>query len=270
MKRVAVITGASSGLGAAFALQYATCYGAAQQCDELWLIARRLDRLDETKRQITAAGCDLHLHIRNISFDISGADGVQRFQELLRREAVRNPFTLILLINNAGFGIYGPFADTSQTELLSMIDTGIYALTGFCAAALPYMQAGAYIINMASLAAFLPVGNYAVYAAVKSYVMSFSLSLRAELKNRNIGVTAVCPGQVDTEFAQRALGCASAKMPRGAQNPQMIAAHGLRCAFNHAPLAVWGLRWKLQAFAARFIGRSLFATVSFRFIKRLR
>lgn len=269
MKRIAVITGASSGLGAAFAVQYAARYAAAQRCDELWLIARRADRLDETKRLITASCSAPRLHIRTIPLDISGSGGVRQFQTLLRQEAACNPFTLILLINNAGFGIYGPFADTPPDEVLSMIDTDIYALTGFCAAALPVMQPGAHIINTASLAAFLPVGNYAVYAAAKSYVMSFSLSLNAELKGRNIGVTAVCPGQVATEFAQRALGRASAKMPRGAQDPHVIAAHGLRCAFRHAPLAVWGWQWKLQAFASRFVGRSLFATVSFRWIKRL-
>ncbi|MEL3907291.1 MAG: SDR family NAD(P)-dependent oxidoreductase [Treponema sp.] len=268
MKHIAVITGAGSGLGAEFAVEYVRRYAAAQACDEVWLVGRRADALARTATGIRKLGSKIP-QVKTLPFDIGGAAGFSAFKQLLSEQSAAAPFTIVLLVNNAGFGIYGAFASTFPDEVLQMIDVNVYALTGFCAAALPFMQKGSYIVNVASMAAFLPVGNFAVYAAAKSYVLSFSLSLRAELCDRGIGVTAVCPGQTATEFARRAVHNSSAVMPQGAKDPYKVAAHALRCTFKNRPFALFGISWKLQAFASRFIGKGFFAWFTFKFVKRI-
>ncbi len=268
MKKITVITGAGSGLGREFAVQYALYAAEKQCCDELWLIARRRTALEAVKTEISAEIDGTRPALRIAAFDIGGAAGTAYFEKLLAKERSCNAFSIVMLINNAGFGVYGSFRESCTEAQLGMIDVNCYAVTGFCAAVLPFMERRSCIINTASMAAFLPVGNFAVYAATKAYVLSFSLALRNELRQDGIKVLALCPGQVDTGFAKRAVNSRFAVM-RGAQKPGKIVAHCLACAEKNKSLAVWGLSWKIQASFSRFIGRNFFAWLTFRYVKRI-
>ncbi|MBO5093412.1 MAG: SDR family NAD(P)-dependent oxidoreductase [Lachnospiraceae bacterium] len=183
---ITIITGASSGIGQEFALQLDSLF---HNMDEIWLIARRKERLTELSLA-------LHTKCRVIDMDVTNSASMNQLSELL---AVSKP-QIRMLVNCAGFGLMGAVEKLSLEEQLGMIRLNCEALTEMTYRCLPYMRGGSRIIQMASSAAFLPQANFAVYAASKSYVLSFSRALGQELKKRKIYVTSVCPGPVDTEF----------------------------------------------------------------------
>lgn len=260
MKRIAVITGASSGIGREFTRQVADKY----KFDEIWIIARREDKLRELETEI----------IRPVVMDVSGKDGVQSFKNFLENEdkklrAEESGIEIGLLINNAGFGTYGPFEETSLSRQLEMIDLNCVTVTGICGVSLPYLTKGSVIINTASLAAFLPLGNFAVYAASKSYVLSFSVALAAELNDKGIKVCALCPGSVSSEFANVASNGARREV-KGGFPPQKVVAQCLRRAFRGKKIALYRPKWRFSAFMSRFVGRYLGARFTYKYHKRPR
>lgn len=186
MKKIAIVTGASSGIGKEFALYIDKNF---TNIDEIWLIARRKDRLEEL-RDVINKSCII------IDEDITDLEFAKRFSEMLKQEKVG----VKLLVNCAGYGIMGSVQDMSLDVAVGMVDTNCAALTSVTKIALPYMIKKSRIINIASSAAFLPQAGFAIYSATKSYVLSLSRALNIELKDREIFVTAVCPGPVDTEF----------------------------------------------------------------------
>lgn len=186
MKNIIIITGASSGIGQEFALQIDTAFS---NIDEIWLVARREDRLLEVANVMEHT-------TRLIIMDVTDEYAMDDFEQLLEESDV----TVRMLINAAGFGLMGAFEDISLEEQLGMLQVNCEALTKLTYLALPYMAKGSRIIQMASSAAFLPQPDFAIYAATKSYVLSFSRALNRELSYRGIYVTAVCPGPVSTEF----------------------------------------------------------------------
>lgn len=265
MKKILIVTGASSGLGAEYARQLPK----TRHADELWLFARRRDRLEQISKEISAVTENASLTIRIFETDLSGATGVAAFEEILAEQASNDSVKIVIdtLVNNAGFGTYGPFEETPREKELSLLDINVYALTGITHAALPFLESGSRIINVASLAAFIPLGNFAVYAASKSYVLSFSYALAAELSEKGILVTAVCPGSVSTEFANVASNGARKKVLNG-KDPVKVVTHSLNCVKKGKVLAVMGFPWRVKAFASRFIGRYFFARYTFLHEKR--
>ena len=197
---IAIITGASSGLGRKFAE-----LADKENLDELWLIARRQERLQEL-----AAKC--HTTTRILALDLTQPSSLEQLSARLKKE---NP-QLKFLVNAAGFGKIGRYDEIPANELLRMIDLNCRGLTEMTCTCLPWMHKGTRIINLASAAAFCPQAKFAVYAATKSYVLSFSRSLAAELKEKGIFVTAVCPGPVDTPFFE-----VSGKLPGGMKEAVM-------------------------------------------------
>ena len=186
MKNIIIITGASSGIGQEFALQIDTAFS---NIDEIWLIARREDRLMEVARVMDHT-------TRLIVMDVADEYAMDDFEELLEESDV----VVRMLINAAGFGLMGSFEDIPLEDQLDMLLVNCEAVTKMTYLCLPYMARGSRIIQMASGAAFLPQQDFAVYAATKSYVLSLSRALNKELAYRGIVVTAVCPGPVNTEF----------------------------------------------------------------------
>ena len=173
MKKIAVITGASSGMGYDFALMLNDFF----KVDELWLLARRKNKLADLKAEIEKR--KNAPAVRPVPMDIAGKTGVSRFSSMLETEKREHgDFSVAVLVNNAGFGTYGTFEETELERQLDMIDVNCTALTGFCGAALPFMTCGSVIINTASLASFMPLGNFAVYGATKAFVLSFPLRFR--------------------------------------------------------------------------------------------
>ena len=262
MKKIAIITGASSGMGYDFALMTHEFF----EVDELWLMARREDRLHTLAAEIGKK--EKAPAVRIEAMDIAGKSGVAKFGALLEAEKnERGAFSISVLINNAGFGTYGPFEETEIERELDMIDVNCTALTGFCGAALPFMECASVIINTASLAAFMPLGNFAVYAATKAFVLSFSVALAAELKHRGITVCALCPGPVSTEFATVASGGARQIVLHGLPSGKVVR-HCLKSAARGKLLAVMTFKGRFTAFLSRIVGRYICASYTYNFWKR--
>lgn len=218
-KNIIIVTGASSGMGKEFVKQVDARF---PNVDEIWLIARRKDLL-----QKVADNC--RHTCRVLAYDLCTDEAIEELHGLLQTETPR----IRLLVNSAGYGIMGLFykeekqftretsediGEASQTnftkrydpeqtkmaEQTGMIDLNCRVLTAVTYMCIPYMQPNGRIIQLASSAGFLPQPKFAVYAATKSYVLSFSRALNEELRSKKIHVTAVCPGPVNTEFFERA------------------------------------------------------------------
>jgi short-subunit dehydrogenase len=188
----ALITGASAGLGREFARQL------ADRASSLVLVARRRERLEELRDELTKANPNLTVHIRET--DLSDDRAVIELFDSLEREKI----AVDLLINNAGLGDLGLFATIELQRVKEMLAVNVTALTLLTRLLLPGMIArkrGA-ILNVSSIAGFLPIAGFAVYAATKAYVTSFSEAMRAELRGTGVTVTALCPGPVHTEFTE--------------------------------------------------------------------
>ena len=187
-KGTALVTGASSGIGEAFARELAS------RNYDLIIIARRKDRLKELAEELKS---NFSISVDVIAADLSTEKGIERVEEHIKK--IKN---LDMLINNAGFGTKGNFSDVSPEKSINMINVHVLAATRFCRAVLPNMikrNLGS-IINVSSLAAFYPIPGNAIYNATKTYLNMFSRSLQNELKDYNIKVQALCPGFVVTEF----------------------------------------------------------------------
>lgn len=188
-KKIAVVTGASSGMGREFVRQIGYFY---RNLDEIWVIARRKDLL-ETLRD------ESRVPLRIFEGDLMKKQVYKEYHNALREFSP----DVRMLVNAAGFGKSGTFTEIAGKEKkiqTDMVDLNCRALTRMTQMTLPWMGNGSRLINLASAAAFCPQYEFAVYAATKAYVLSFSRALGAELRQSGIYVTAVCPGPVDTEF----------------------------------------------------------------------
>jgi short-subunit dehydrogenase len=192
----ALVTGASAGLGEEFAIQLA-----ALGVRHLVLTARRADRLEELKKRLIAA--DKGLRVDTLAADLADADAVTKLIADLDRGAL-DGFSPDILINNAGLGDLGTFETSDPAKIESMLAVNIVALTRLTRWAVPAMLAkkSGWICNVGSTAGMIPLPTFAVYAATKAYVNSFSEALRIELHGSGVNVNALCPGPVVTEFGQ--------------------------------------------------------------------
>ena len=187
--KIAVITGASSGIGREFVYAIDRRY----KFDEIWVIARRADRLEELRSVCRNT-------LRPITLDLSDLDSVDAYEALLEKEEPN----VALLVNAAGCGVFGPFEEKDIKKQLMSAQLNSLALTAMCHASLPYMKKGSSIINLGSNSAWQPVPYQAVYGASKSYVLSFSRAIGRELRQRGVHVMCVCPGWIKTEFQKNA------------------------------------------------------------------
>ena len=189
MKNIAIVTGASSGIGKTFALTLEKNI----DVDEMWVIARNKDNLEKLSSEVS-------IPIKAISLDLGEEKSYSVFKELLEKEKPN----IKILINASGYGKFEKSTNISFEESIGMIKLNNIALTSLCLLSIPYMKKGANIINIASVAAFQPVPYINIYSATKAYVLNFSRSLNAELKKDGIHVLAVCPFWTKTKFFDRA------------------------------------------------------------------
>ena len=188
--KIAVVTGASSGMGRDFVRQL----DAADTYDEIWVIARRRDRLES----LTA---DVRAPLRILALDLTDRESIEEYKAAL---AECNP-TVSVLVNGSGFGRFGAFKDYPMADYYTMVDLNVKALVAVTYATLPYMEKGGEIYQLGSLSSFQPVPYINVYGATKAFVLSFSRALTQELREAGIRVMAVCPGWVRTEFFDHAV-----------------------------------------------------------------
>lgn len=273
MRKITVITGASSGLGAEFARQLFELYENTLKPvpREIWLIARSAENLNQTAEKIQSScknpPTENSVQIKTFALNLAGTAGAGDFAALLQNEQKNGNFQIECLINNAGFGTYGPFDETPPEKEMLMVDLNCTALTGICGYALKYLTSGSKIINVSSLAAFMPLGNFAVYAATKAYVLSFSVALAAELRPKGIFVSALCPGSVSTNFANVASNGKRKEVLHG-KDPVKVVRHCLKKAFKGKKIILTFAKWKFLAFASRFAGKYAIASLTYRFAKR--
>lgn len=190
MKRIAVITGASSGMGKRFA-ETVDRYG---RFDEVWVIARHAEQLEALR-----STCPFP--IRVLALDLTDRASFDAYAAALAQE----PVEVGLLMNCSGFGKFSAVTDTPLEVNLNMTDLNCQAVVAMCQITIPYMPRGGQIINIASVAAFQPIPYINVYGATKAFVLSFSRALNRELKGRGIRVMAVCPFWTKTAFFDRAV-----------------------------------------------------------------
>ena len=194
---VAIITGASSGIGAEFARGY------AGRVDELWLVARRADRME-------ALAKELSVKCRIITADLAKKEGIETIREALETEKPEVKY----LVNAAGFGDFGGFDEIDESKVEMMIDLNVKAVVLITHMVVPYMQKGGRIIQLGSGSCFTPLPYFNVYSSGKVFVLHYTKSLNFELKKYGVRATCFCPGWVHTEFLGKATAKAGVTRPR--------------------------------------------------------
>lgn len=188
MSSRSLVTGASSGIGEAFARRL------AERGDDLVLVARRRDRLDALAHELAPAG----VHVEVLAADLTSEDGLATVEH--RLASLSEPVDL--LVNNAGFGSSGPFADMALDRELEMVALNVVALMRLTRAALEAMaeRGSGTIVNVSSIASFQALPGTATYAATKAFVTSFTEALAEEARGSGVRLQALCPGLTRTEF----------------------------------------------------------------------
>lgn len=243
--KIAIVTGASSGMGKEFVKQIASF----EALDQIWIIARRADRLEKIKQEISPK-------VRPIALDLLKKDSIQTIKQLLEEEKPE----VKILVNSAGFGKYGTYRDLTDDEIDNMIDLNCKTLIHMTYACLPYMKEKDKIIMLGSSSAFQPLPEFNMYASTKVFVVHFSRALNVELKNRGISVTSVCPGYVRTEFFDVAK---DTKNPHTCRNfkplyePKDVIKKALNDSAEGKDMSVLGLHVKLLRLMSKLLPHSL-------------
>ena len=189
MKKIAIITGASSGMGREFALTLEKHL----QVEEVWAVARSEEKL---------SALALGVPVRPLALDLTLPESLETLGSLLEKERPR----VMLLVNAGGFGRFAYTQDTPMKDALDMVDLNCRALTQLTLLCLPFMGEGSSVLNIASVAAFQPTPGLGIYAATKAYVLSFTRALAREVRGKGIRVMALCPFWTKTAFFDRAKG----------------------------------------------------------------
>ncbi|MEO7278188.1 MAG: SDR family oxidoreductase [Sphingomicrobium sp.] len=241
MSKVAVVTGASAGLGVEFARQL------SKRGHRLVLVARRKDRLEALAKELGNA--------RVVAIDLSKAKAATKLMDDIAAAGE----TVELLVNNAGFGLIGQFAELDPKRERGMIDLNAGALTELCRAVVPDMikRGSGAILNVASTAAFQPGPKMAVYFATKAFVLHFSEALHEELKPHGVKVSCLCPGPTRTEFGDVAGFGGNGMFDRVAMASGPVVEAGLAGLDKNRAVVIPGLMNKVGAASARFAPRSL-------------
>jgi short-subunit dehydrogenase len=251
-----VVTGASSGLGAIFAQRL------GERGFNLLLTGRHTARLEQVRHRVIAGAGDCEVTL--VTADLATADGVLA----LLRELGDRPVDL--LVNNAGFGTYGPFGRSDTAREMDVIGVDVAALVRLTRAVLPGMleRGRGGVLNVASTIAFQPAPYQATYGAAKAFVLSFSQALWHETRHRGVTVTALCPGPTNTGFLDGLHNAEASQTAVYARlaGPGPVVDAGLRALDRGMPVAVPGLRNQAIAFLPRITPRRLITAMSGRYL----
>jgi len=250
-RQTVLITGASGGIGYELAKLF------ARDHHNLVLVARSADKLARVATELRAQG----VTVKTIALDLAAAPAPKFLFDQLQSGGV----SVDILINNAGYGAFGDFAQMPEEEILGQINLNITALTQLTRLFLPSMvqRRSGRIMNVASTAGFQPGPLMAVYYATKAYVISLSEALANELRNTGVTVTCFCPGATHTGFAKRA-GTEKSRLFKqlGAMNAEKVALDGYRAVMEGRTLAISGVHNWLVAESTRFAPRKMVTAVS--------
>lgn len=228
MKKIAIITGASTGLGR----EFVRIIKEKKEIDEIWAIARHRDKLDKLRRQMGPK-------VIPISLDLSRSSQIEELGHRLAQSGVEVRY----LVNNAGYAKFCSYDDLGVSDSLNMIDLNIGGVVAMGLVCIPYMPAGSHIINIASQAAFQPLPYQNLYSSTKAFVRNYTRALHVELKDRGVSATAVCPGWLKTDLYDRAnIGAAKATSNFfGMTAPDRIARKAVVDADKGKDLSIYGL-----------------------------
>ena len=247
MKKVIVVSGASSGMGKEFLLQILE---KEKDIDEVWAIARREDRLKELKKEVSDKIIPLKL-------DLTNEEDLLKYKNKLEKEKPN----IIILANCAGFGIFDHSENISTPLKLNMIDLNVKAPVSMIDYSLPYMKEGSKIMNICSCAGFQPIPYINDYAATKSYLLSYSRALNKELKYRKIHVLAVTPFWTKTEFFDRAIDEDKKKVVIkyvAMYNPKDVMTLAIKDLYNNKKdISIYGGMNKFQRILTKILPHSL-------------
>ncbi len=210
---IAIITGASSGIGAEFAKGY------ADRVDELWLVARRKDKMIEL-------GDNLGVKYRVITADLSTKDGIEAIRTALETEKPKVKY----LVNAAGFGDFGAFDEIEESKVEMMIDLNVKSVVLITHMVIPYMERGGRIIQLGSGSCFAPLPYFNTYSSGKVFVLHYTKSLNFEIKKYGLRATCFCPGWVHTEFLGKATAKPGITRPKeSAMKPMLNCSDVVKC-----------------------------------------
>ena len=239
---IAIVTGASSGMGREFVLQLKNYV----QVDEIWVIARRQEALESLKQEVS-------IPVRPIPLDLAETSAFTALEQMLQAEKPN----IKLLVNAAGFGKFGAYHKVTLAEESAMIDLNCKAMVLMTRLCLPYMEAGSHILQLDSLSAFQPVPYITTYGATKAFVLSYSRAMNWELKPRGIRMMAMNPGWVKTEFFNHAFqtndGCEVQYFNRLYEAKDCVAT-GLKDLYNSKKdYSIHGLPVQLQVLGVKIL-----------------
>ncbi len=246
MKNIAIVTGGNSGVGLEFVRQI------HDSVDEIWVVGRSEKTLDTVNKEFS--------NIRCYSIDLGKwfLDGSKKDIPLLYD--LTEGIEVKWLVHSAGYGKFGSYKDLSCEDENGMIALNNGALVSLTRHVLPHMNQGCHVVFLASCAGFLPLPDFNVYAASKAFVQSYARGLRAELKNRKISATAVCPPWMRTPFIERAeqtQGGKRLKNLHGAVSPVRVVKKAIKDANKNKPLSVCGWLAKTMHVGAKYLPKGL-------------
>lgn len=240
MRKIAIITGATGGIGRIFVRELAK-----ESIDEIWVIGRNETRLLELKKELGEK-------IIPICKDLTNDADILSFSDLLKEQ---DP-SVLWLVNNAGVARMAPTADFSVTEIKQTIDLNCKAPAELINICIPFMEKGAKILNVSSASAFQPVPYINLYAATKAFERSYSRALNSELKPYGITVTAVCPSWVDTEMLTKNINGKKVRFP-GIVKPEKVVKKALKDAKKGRDMSVCSLYVKCQHLNVKLLPQKL-------------
>lgn len=245
MKNVIVVTGASSGLGKQFVIELAK----REMPDEIWVIARRIDRLTELSSLVSTK-------IVPLGIDLSNAAAIDLYKAKLEEEQPN----VKMLINCAGYGKFGHYETISAQTYADMVDLNCKAAVYMIDYTLPYMHENAKILNIASCAGFQPIPYINIYAATKAFMVSYTRALNCELKYRKIHVVALCPFWTKTEFFNRAIKKDEKPVVvkySAMYDVEFVVKKAIKTLYSKKDICVPGTVNKLQCFATKILPHRL-------------
>lgn len=241
MKNIAIITGASSGMGKRFCFEIDKL-----GLDEIWGIALKTEDVENIK-------AELKTPFRFFDLDLTKEESFEAIKKALKAENL----VVQWLVNASGYGKFGRYDEISVQNQLGMIDLNCKALTHLTLLTIPFMKEGGRIVEIASIAAFQPIPYIAVYGASKSYVLSYSRALNKELKSKKISVTCLCPFWTKTPFLDRATQTA-AKSPvvtkyAALYDPEKVVKRCMKGALKRKEVVLFGFVSKAQTFLVKIL-----------------
>lgn len=251
MKRIAIITGATGGIGREFLKQLVN-----EELDEIWAVARNLQKLNELRE-------DYGEKVMPVAADLSALEGIEEIKRLLENQKP----VVQYLINNAGLARMGSYRDFSLEEINRTVDVNCKAPVLLCSLCIPYMRSGSRILNISSASAFQPNPYINLYAASKAFERSYSRALNVELQGTGITATAVCPSWVDTELLSKEVNGKKVRFP-GIVTADKVVTRALKDAAAGRDMSVCSLYVKCQHVNVKLLPQRLVMKIWMRGIRK--